>query len=674
MAELIKKTFIEILKDKNIIVPEIQREYVWGSEENIENCKKLLDDIINNISDNYNIGFLYSYEKDNKVYLIDGQQRFTTLYLTLLYLSVKENDKYKDYLNNFSYKVRNLTKEFIDLMIDKIKEEKDFFYIENKTWCLSVYKKDPTIENIINFFSIFKEDKYKKISLSNIKKAEFWYFNTSNTSQGEELYITMNSRGEKIAEYEDIRVSLLSEIKKEEYKNKAENFNKIEHFFWKHRYKGENNADEEFDKFLKQVIALSKFNMEENESNSIGDIDNIKITKNKNYLKLDDIISHYYALELLYKLLELEDTKYLTKFINKDKTINNANILNISTIIIPFLYIVQNIFEINDFNNINENTKTDLFQWLRFLYNIRFNHNSVSITSILIMIKNNNKNTYVNIFDFFECKDKNELFDYYKNYNAYENGFELLDSEINKIKLLSIYNDDISKRNDLQKLFWKLENNNILRGNIDYLIKYSFENISDIVNDKKIFIYKLKRYKKIFETCFNEKIVSRDILRKALLTFSEQIKKVNEYFESYIIWYSWSGGDYKVNKFSLCTDDNEWNESFQNSNKYKLYDTNIYYKKLFAEIYRSDNIVKKLNAIINKFTKLDEKKQRQNPFYKIINDNYKIDGKLLIEDYKYIAYKRDEDNKYIIYLLNNPRFSKYSFLEYADKRIVKNKK
>ena len=233
MAELIKKTFIDILKNENIIVPEIQREYVWGSEENIENCKKLLNDIIDNTENNYNIGFLYSYEKDNKVYLIDGQQRFTTLYLTLLYLSVKENKKEEDkkHLEKFSYKVRNLTKEFIDLMIEKIEKKEDFFDIENKTWCLSVYKKDPTIKNIINFFKIFKNNEnqeYKNISLSDIEKAEFWYFNTSNTSQGEELYITMNSRGEKIAEYEDIRVSLLSEITEEYYKDRATKFNKIE--------------------------------------------------------------------------------------------------------------------------------------------------------------------------------------------------------------------------------------------------------------------------------------------------------------------------------------------------------------------------------------------------------------------------------------------------------------
>ena len=663
MAKLIKKTFIDILKNENIIVPEIQREYVWGSKENIENCKNLLNDIIKNTSDNYNIGFLYSYEKDNKVYLIDGQQRFTTLYLTLLYLSVKEKElinlkKDELKLTNFSYKVRNLTKEFIDLMIEKIQKVEDFFDIENKTWCLSVYKKDPTIKNIINFFSIFQkngeDNKYKDISLENIEKAEFWYFNTSNTSQGEELYITMNSRGEKIAEYEDIRVALLSEIEEKiEYEYKAKEFNKIEHFFWKHRYKGENNANEEFDKFLKQVIALSKFESEESNSNSIGDIDSIKITniKNKKYLQLDDIIKNYYSLELLYKLLEnINDAKYLTKFINKDKTINNSNILNISTIIIPFLYIVKNVFGINDFNNIKENIKQDLFQWLRFLYNIRFNHNSVSITSILIMIKNNNKNTYINIFDFFECKDKNELFDYYKNYNGEIGEFDLLESEVNKIKFLSIYNDDISTRNKLQELFWQLEDKKILRGNIDYIIKYSLEKINNAEEIKQNFSNTFIKYKNIFETCFNEEKVPRGILIRALLTFAKPVKREeSHYFQSHALYDNWSK-TYNVHKVSLCRDTDDLHDSFQNKKRDK-YETNLYYKTLFDEIIKNPNneIKDTLIKVIEDFKKESEDKQKKNPFYKIINDeNY-------IRYFGYIAYDINKSEK-IIHVMSNDNF------------------
>ena len=604
MAELIKKTIIDILKDAKIIVAEIQREYVWGSKENIKNCKKLLDDIIKN--KDYNIGFLYSYEKDNKVYLIDGQQRFTTLYLTLLYLSVKENNKYKAYLKNFSYKVRNLTKEFIDLMIEKIEKEEDFFDIENKTWCLSVYKKDPTIKNIINFFKIFNIDKknnenqeYQNIYLKDIEKiekAEFWYFNTSNTSQGEELYITMNSRGEKIAEYEDIRVSLLSGITKG-YEDKAKEFNKIEHFFWKHRYNNKNNADEEFNKFLRQIIALSRSDKEK-----MGDVDSINITniENKEYLQLDDIIYHHYSLELLYELLKLENTdntKYLTKFINKDKTINNANILNISTIIIPFLHIVKNIFKIDEdnfknkenFNNIEENTKKDLFQWLRFLYNIRFNHHKEPINDILNKIKKYKNNKKSNIFEYFKNENIETLLNYYKDYNGEIDEFDLLKSEVNKIKLLSIYNDDISKRNDLQKLFWQLENHVILKGNIDYIIKYSLENINNVENIKKDFFDNFSKYKNIFEKCFNE--IPRDILIRALLTFAEEFdKEKSPYFKSHAVYYGWDNHN-KLHKFSLCEKEEDLYKSFQNKeNRYK---TNPYYAQLFKILF--DKIKKNSN-------------------------------------------------------------------------------
>ena len=673
MAELIKKTFIEILKDKNIIIPEIQREYVWGSKENIENCKKLLNDIIDSTENNYNIGFLYSYEKDNKVYLIDGQQRFTTLYLTLLYLSVKENkkDEYKEnYLQNFSYKVRNLTKEFIDLMIEKIQKEDDFFDIANKTWCLSVYKKDPTIKNIINFFKIFNIDEknnenqeYKNISLEDIKKSEFWYFNTSNTSQGEELYITMNSRGEKIAEYEDIRVSLLSKISEEpeEYKDKATKFNKIEYFFWKHRYKGKNNADDEFNKFLRQIIALSRFDKEDKE---IGDLDKEKekyFSDYKNFLELDDIIYHYHSLELLYELLENKE--------DLSKLENDKNILDVSTIIIPFLYIVKNIFKIDSFDNINKDTKEDLFQWLRFLYNIRFNHDSKTIYKILNKIKEYENNKSNNIFEYFKNENIETLLNYYKNYNGERNNFNLLESEVNKIKLLSIYND--KERNELQRLFWELEDNKILKGNIDYIIKYSLENknINDVESIKKDFFNIFNKYKYIFETCFNK--VERDILIRALLTFAKKNTEKTNYFESHIKYTGWSWYFDGVYRFSLCVNNDEWNESFQNTNS--LYDTNIYYKKLFDKIYASNDIKEKLNDIIEEFKRFDEIEQKENPFYKIINDIYKV-NEIPTIDYKYIAYNRDIQNKCIIALIKNKTFRTYDYIEYKDIKKIKRKR
>lgn len=577
--------------------------------------------------------------------MIDGQQRFTTLYLTLLYLSVKENKKEEDkkHLEKFSYKVRNLTKEFIDLMIEKIEKKEDFFDIENKTWCLSVYKKDPTIKNIINFFKIFKNNEnqeYKNISLSDIEKAEFWYFNTSNTSQGEELYITMNSRGEKIAEYEDIRVSLLSEITEEYYKDRATKFNKIEHFFWKHRYYNKNNADEEFNKFLKQVIALSKF---ESKKNADG-----KESESNAIDKMDNIIYRYNSLELLYTVLESENKEYLSE-LNNDK-----KILNEDTIIIPFLHIVKNIFKIDEYNfknkdnfqNIEENTKKDLFQWLRFLYNIRFNHHKEPINDILKKIKEN-KNS--NIFEYFKNEDIETLLNYYKNYNGEIGEFDLLESEVNKIKLLSLYNDNISKRNELQELFWQLEDNKILRGNIDYIIKYSLEEINSAEEIKQNFFDNFKNYKYIFETCFNEEKVPRGILIRSLLTFAKPVKREeSHFFQSHALYDNWSK-TYNVHKVSLCRDTDDLHDSFQNKKRYK-YETNPYYKTLFDKIIKNPN--NEIKDILEKIIEDFKDEHKENPFYKIIKD------KEYIENFGYIAYDINKSEK-IIYVMSSDNFHSY---------------
>ncbi len=99
-----------------IVIPEIQRDYVWGKKEvegllnsikeNFEDFKKGIeinqiskdDEEINKAFEQYykkqkfscNIGFIYAYndpEYSGKYFLIDGQQRLTTIYLLLLVLA-----------------------------------------------------------------------------------------------------------------------------------------------------------------------------------------------------------------------------------------------------------------------------------------------------------------------------------------------------------------------------------------------------------------------------------------------------------------------------------------------------------------------------------------------------------------------------------------------------------
>ena len=126
----IKKLF----SDYTLFVPEIQRDYVWGATEN---CQKVMIPFLEALNfnlqgeQNYNIGFLYSYTnspEDN--YIIDGQQRFTTIVLLLYVLSVREGKDFNAYIGtnkpimHFSYNVRPQTEVFMrNLFLSKTIEK-----------------------------------------------------------------------------------------------------------------------------------------------------------------------------------------------------------------------------------------------------------------------------------------------------------------------------------------------------------------------------------------------------------------------------------------------------------------------------------------------------------------------------------------------------------------------
>ena len=80
--------------DKNFIIPIYQRNYDWKRE----NCKQLFDDLENLIKKNLNTHFFGSIvckpEDIEKVIIIDGQQRITTI--SLLLLAIYNNIKNRE--------------------------------------------------------------------------------------------------------------------------------------------------------------------------------------------------------------------------------------------------------------------------------------------------------------------------------------------------------------------------------------------------------------------------------------------------------------------------------------------------------------------------------------------------------------------------------------------------
>lgn len=211
-------------EDVAIVVPEIQREYVWGAKESIRN--QFIDslEMRKEQSQSVNLGFLYTYKRNAETYIIDGQQRFTTVILMLYFLSLASNEDKKDFKEimkldkagmSFSYRVRSNTEQFMkDLFVSGLREKEE---IKDSLWYHSYYDADKSIQSMLDLLDYLNQRKQSgslSLTYNKLLDVEFWCYPVEDTSMGEELYITMNSRGKALDNSERLK-PLLFEKEKE---------------------------------------------------------------------------------------------------------------------------------------------------------------------------------------------------------------------------------------------------------------------------------------------------------------------------------------------------------------------------------------------------------------------------------------------------------------------------
>jgi len=301
-----------------IIIPEIQRDYVWGEEQTIGLLENILEDYtkykegnvpvqtddaeIKALFEQYykkqkyasNIGFLYAYndpEYVGKYFLIDGQQRVTTIYLILLALCVKIDksifEKYY-YTNSdlkVDYKVRDTAhvfmNEFVKYILSGSNHSKED--IKQQYWYFSSNDLDPTVQSIIGNYNHIHEflernNLFNEDFLNYVQHfIEFWYFDTNLSDQGEELYIYMNARGEQIQTNENLKADLLGKLKTEDIElvkhrddySETADLNGLKNywgkkwetwqdFFWLRKDENE-NADVGFNEFINCIAGLELY-------------------------------------------------------------------------------------------------------------------------------------------------------------------------------------------------------------------------------------------------------------------------------------------------------------------------------------------------------------------------------------------------------------------------------
>lgn len=188
------KSILEI--EGKFFVPDYQRGYRWGEDV----VKQLLDDIKKNGEIENQIYYLQPIvvkaRKEGDYELIDGQQRLTTLYLILKYLSKYLPDIKIGY--EIHYETRESTHDYLqNIDPEKSEENIDFFFVNQ------------AYDTIKNWFN--EDTKKCEDFLEQIKKyVKIIWYEPEEEISGEELFTRLNIGRIPLTNSELIRALFLS--------------------------------------------------------------------------------------------------------------------------------------------------------------------------------------------------------------------------------------------------------------------------------------------------------------------------------------------------------------------------------------------------------------------------------------------------------------------------------
>ena len=534
-------------KDNKIIIPDLQRDYCWGTTFD-KDGKNLVERFIENITDNkdkeLNLGLLYGYEAPlGHIQLCDGQQRITTLFLLLGMLNRKSNDVFRrlliseteendDWEPYLQYAIRESSLYFLSDLTR-------FFFIENKDvavseirrqpWYFKDYDLDPSIQSMIaameKIETIINEKNidcatFGKYIIGNLS---FLYYDMENRTKGEETFVVINTTGEPLSATQNLKPLLIGRQAKDKQDECAQRWEQWEQFFWKNRGKND-TADNGLKEFFRWIMLLN-LDAESNEFKQIQkdgtykfDLENIEF----------DIIDNYF--EIVSKRLFCEKDAVFPN--NKDWLSPDID-GNSQVVWFRLLTVLK---YINRFPNA---TVREIWRVRMFFRNLALVPNvTKAISEVLpeaIRIINEMPNADI-------C-----------SVLGIDNVSKSLLSEEAKTKL-EIYRDSIN-RNEIEDAFWKEEEYKLWSGEILPMIEWA-------TTGGRFDYYLFKTYRDKFNKIFHDNLEYKelDVTRRALLT--RDLKDYPRKFKGYTNWsFAWDYEDWKalindnVDKFKSFLDE-----------------------------------------------------------------------------------------------------------------------
>lgn len=288
-----------LLESYKVLVPQIQRDYAQGRENEFELRKGFVTKIKQTIQDNepkLNLDFIYGFTekagKDEEVFIpLDGQQRLTTLWLTHWFLAPRIENKISDeakvYLSKFTYETRVSSKRFCYNLIQQPLTTVDDIalsqQITDAPWFMASWSSDPTVLAMLNMLDTLQEEISDKTTawenLTNKEKVTFDFIDIKSDEfkLTDELYIKMNSRGKPLTPFENFKAQFsgLLASKKTDYTKSVRSYEKTpisyqQYFafkidsvwmdlFWSYRKKTGNDIDNSIYRFINFVAEFLFF-------------------------------------------------------------------------------------------------------------------------------------------------------------------------------------------------------------------------------------------------------------------------------------------------------------------------------------------------------------------------------------------------------------------------------
>ena len=585
--------------ERRIIIPDLQRDYCWGDENNIKSTDKkgeLVSGFVDNLLTQFNeyqnkndkeflnLGLFYGYEVPaNHIQLCDGQQRLTTLYLLLGMINKKTIEhkegnqltegKFRRYLiSDFEYKhddkepylnyaIRESSLYFLSDLVCKffIANEDNVETIKSADWYFDYYNLDPSIQSMLKALakieSILKDKGPDCVELGEwlINKVTFLYVDMENRKNGEETFVVINTTGESLSSTQNLKPLVLQE-KNEKFDNTSFNgidkcWEEIETWFWQKRKDDNDTADAGFAEFLRWISIIEQVDKDAPEEEKT---DSIK--------KLIQLVLQGKHCDFPYKEISFKKIynywKALKWIAEKLDFLNQCN--DYLSPSYKVIFDPRNPGDGEGKEKISKNAigQKDCFVLLPVL---KYVYKNISLIESDINKQRNAKR----IYEFFNnlirisnvSKAVNTLVgDTIKIIDLIKNGdlVDLIDPNVDVSKIskpilteeekkkLEILSRDSTKRENVEEAFWKAQKHKIWSGEILPMIEWATDENGNFDLDE------FNKYADKFEEVFaGECDKNIDNTRRALLT--RELKDFPRIFKGYTNYcFGWDWSDWQV--------------------------------------------------------------------------------------------------------------------------------